>query len=301
MSLHDLPPFQDCLKIIAIGDPHLPGRMIEQKRNVINWVNEQPAVDLVVSLGDVCSTFGTESEYAFAADFFSRLKAPFITLLGNHDNFYSDHGFIRASKAERLIKIDRFRRAFPAQQLYFVKELNKIRLFFLALDGIESDYYSAISATQTDWFEAELAKFPHKTTIVFCHAPLWSEEVLQYFPPAINYIVQPAGRFKQIVTANRQIKLWLSGHVHFGMIAELLRHPFNNYANQVYNLLNCDMDGFSVLDSSIRPVIHHQIWSRTLLINENEFVSTIFNHGLGRVEEELSISAQFNKSFPEGL
>jgi hypothetical protein len=108
----------------------------------------------------------------------------------------------------------------------------------------------------------ELAAARDQNTIVFFHAPLWSEEVLKLYPPAASYIAQPAERFRQIVLENPQIKLWVSGHIHFGMVKELIMHRLNSYAGRVFNILNCDLDGYSVLNLDLHPVFHDNIWTR---------------------------------------
>lgn len=281
-------------RIVILGDPHLPGRLLEKKRKVIETINSWQDVDLVVSVGDVCASFGTEDEFIFARDFFSKLNKPFLTLIGNHDNFYSDSGFIAACKAERLEKIARFRRAFPNQELYFSRIVNGVKLIFLALDGIQSPLFSAASIEQLQWFAQELQAHPQLNTIVFYHAPLWTEEVLKFFAPAVNYIAQPADEFRRIVLANPQIKLWVSGHVHFAMVADLLRHRFNNYHDQVYNILNCDMDGFSVLNANLKAEFHERIWTRSLYFNQEFFRCTVFDHDLGREVPEFELNVQFS-------
>jgi hypothetical protein len=113
---------------------------------------------------------------------------------------------------------------------------------------------------------------------VFCHAPLWSDRVLEYFPQAINYIAQPCARLKKIAGQNPQLKLWVSGHVHFGMKEELVKHPFNYFLNQVTNLITCDLDGFSVLNLKIRPEFHDNIWTRKLYLSKDSYRCTVFDH-----------------------
>lgn len=287
-------------RIVILGDPHLPGRLLTKKRKVIETINSWQDVDLVVAVGDVCAGFGTEEEFVFARDFFSTLNKPFLTLIGNHDNFYSDSGFIPASKAERQEKIARFRKAFPGQELYFSRIINGVKLIFLALDGIESRLFSAASLEQLQWFALELKTHPQLNTIVFYHAPLWTEEVLKFFAPAINYIAQPADEFSRIVLANPQIKLWVSGHVHFAMVADLLRHSFNNYHGQVFNILNCDMDGFSVLNSSLRAEFHERIWTRSLYFNQEYFRCTVFDHDLNCEVPEFELNGQFSSGLVPG-
>ncbi|MGM0600982.1 MAG: metallophosphoesterase family protein [Candidatus Rifleibacteriota bacterium] len=287
----DYTPKQNCIAII--GDPHLPGRQLELKQQVIEDINSWSEVDLVVCTGDLCATVGTEKEFSFAAEFFSHLNKPFITLIGNHDNFYSDGGYFEASASEREIKLQRFARYFPEQKLYFSRSFADYRLYFLAVLNPESPCFSSISKEQLDWFNAELEKFPDQKAIVFCHAPLWSLEVVKFYPKAFNYITQPEEEFRKIVRKNKQIALWVSGHVHFGMKKELISHPFNLYENQVFNILNTDLDGFSVLDLEIKPRFHDRIWTRKLFLDENGYSCTVYDHLDCKELPELTISGSF--------
>jgi 3',5'-cyclic AMP phosphodiesterase CpdA len=276
-------------RIVILGDPHLPGRLYQQKIKVIETINSWDDVDLVVSVGDVCSTCGTVQEYDAVKEFFARLKKPFISLIGNHDNYYSDQGFISASKEERLQKFERFQKAFNGQKLYFSEEFGDWRLYFLALDGIESGFYSAVSSEQVDWFKNELNTYKDKKAAVFCHAPLWTENVIDLYPPAINYIVQPACEFKKIALDNLQIKIWVSGHVHFGMIKELVMHPFNHYEQKVMNIVNTDMDGFSVLSTNIHPEYHDRIWTRSLYFYKDKVLCKTYDHNDQKELPELDM------------
>ncbi|MDN5277996.1 MAG: 3,5-cyclic-AMP phosphodiesterase [Clostridiales bacterium] len=279
--------------IALLGDPHLPGRNLELKKKVISDVNSWSDVDLVVCTGDLCATYGTEEEFRFAADFFKALNKPFFTLIGNHDNYYSDRGYIKASVVERKEKIDRFRRFFPRQKLYFSCEFAGFRLIFLALDDLESSCFSSLSSDQLDWFASELQKWSDDKTIVFCHAPLWGEEVIRFYPPAVNYIAQPVQKIRSIVMNHKQLVLWVSGHVHFGMKKELINHPFNLFLERILNILNCDMDGFSVLDSRIKPEFHDRIWTRKLFLRPDGFRCTVYDHKDDLELTELEMTGEF--------
>jgi predicted phosphodiesterase len=45
----------DYARIVLLGDPHLPGRLLEKKRQLIADINSWPDVSLVVALGDICA------------------------------------------------------------------------------------------------------------------------------------------------------------------------------------------------------------------------------------------------------
>jgi hypothetical protein len=279
--------------IVLMGDPHLPGRHLSLKQKVIEDINSWPDVAFVACVGDLCATFGTVAELEFASGFFSGLQKPFFTTIGNHDNYYSDSGFVRASKEERLKKIERFRKGFCEAEIFFSFDFFGWKIIFLAVDDVESSLYSSVSSQQLDWFEQILSENSQRNTLVFCHAPLWAKDVIKLFPPAINYIVQPADRFARIIEKNSQIKLWVSGHVHFGMTKELVMHPFNFFKNQVMNLLVCDLDGFSVLDMNIKPRKHNDIWTRKLVLKPSGYECTVYDHVHGKELDELKIQVKF--------
>ena len=284
-------PTEKCIALI--GDPHLPGRHLQLKQKVIDDINSWEDVDLVVCVGDLCETYGTEVEFAFAAGFFAQLQQPFITLLGNHDQYYSDSGYFQAGVAERREKVERFRCSFPDQKLNHSFEFAGLRLVFLALDGFSSSLFSAVSPQQLLWFEEELSRYRQQTTVVFFHAPLWSSEVIKLFPQAVNYIAQPVEDFARIVARHEQIRLWVSGHVHFGMVKELITHPFNLFLDRVMNILTCDLDGFSILNKKIKPEFHDQVWTRRLYLSPAGFRCTVYDHNRSCELPELEMRGQF--------
>lgn len=279
--------------IALIGDPHLPGRNFALKQKVIADINSWDEVDLVVCLGDLCENRGGADEFALAARFFAELHAPFITLLGNHDTWYADAGFYQGGEIEGREKIARFHRAFPGQKLSHSSEFAGLRLIFLNLDGFTCPYYSGASSEQLEWFDLELQKHPQQTTVVFYHAPLWSDELVKMFPHAVNYLAQPAEAFARVVAKHPQIRLWVSGHVHFGMIKELIMNPFNLFQGRVMNILNCDLDGFSVLNRSIKPEFHDRVWTRQLFVSPTGYRCTVFDHNLGVALPELAMEGTF--------
>ena len=78
------------------------------------------------------------------------------------------------------------------------------------------------------------------------------------------------------------------------MIKDLIDHPFNLFHDQVLNILNCDMDGFSVLDHRIKPEFHDKIWTRKLFLSSGGYRCTVFDHKEGKELPELEMNGQFN-------
>ncbi len=76
--------------LVILGDPHLPGRDIEKKEQVLATINSWDDVEMVVAVGDICADLGTDDEYQAARIFFNKLHAPLFPIAGNHDYFYAD-------------------------------------------------------------------------------------------------------------------------------------------------------------------------------------------------------------------
>ena len=53
-------------RLVILGDPHLPGRLIEKKEKVIETINSWEDVDMVIAAGDICSDWGSDEEYQAA-------------------------------------------------------------------------------------------------------------------------------------------------------------------------------------------------------------------------------------------
>ena len=96
----EAPDGQRPYNIALIGDPHLPGKELSTKEEVIRTINGWNDVDRVVVLGDICKGTGTAEEYAFAKKFFSRVAKPLRLVAGNHDIFYEDETDVEGRKVK---------------------------------------------------------------------------------------------------------------------------------------------------------------------------------------------------------
>jgi Icc protein len=71
----------DTLRIAFIGDTQ---RFYDECEMFVNAVNMKHGVDLVIIAGDI-SQYGLAKEFDWITDIFSRLKMPYIAVIGNHD------------------------------------------------------------------------------------------------------------------------------------------------------------------------------------------------------------------------
>ncbi len=106
-------------RLVILGDPHLPGKNIESKENVIQKINSWDDVDMVIAVGDICENLGTDNEYGAVKKFFGRLNRPLFPIAGNHDyiysNFLSPQGKrVRAEAASREYQALQISRDFRA-------------------------------------------------------------------------------------------------------------------------------------------------------------------------------------------
>jgi hypothetical protein len=74
--------------LLILGDPHLPGKYMQAKENVIRKINSWDDVDMVIAVGDICEDRGTDEEYAAVKIFFEKLNKPLR--LRRHDVIYSN-------------------------------------------------------------------------------------------------------------------------------------------------------------------------------------------------------------------
>ena len=72
---------KDSLKVAFIGDTH---GWYSDTRDMVSKLNETSELDFVVHLGDLTDC-GTTKEYIWTRELLSKIKVPYIALIGNHD------------------------------------------------------------------------------------------------------------------------------------------------------------------------------------------------------------------------
>ena len=76
---------RDTVRFIAMGDTQ---RWYDETEDFVNAVNRRDDIDFVIHGGDI-SDFGLKKEYCWIHDIMSRLKVPYMAVIGNHDNLGS--------------------------------------------------------------------------------------------------------------------------------------------------------------------------------------------------------------------
>ena len=248
--------------IVVLGDPHIPGKHPQMKEEVLEHINQWKDVDVVVAMGDLCSKTGTVEEYALVIAYFSKLKKPLSVITGNHDFIYMDEldsndKLQHAPKEIQEAKLKRFQTTFNLPKLYYSMVKESYLLLFLSADN--PNHLTELSTEQLTWIEHELHMHPKMPTIVFFHAPL--ENTLETYNRWVNtpnFVAQPKKKIHELLQANPQLFLWVSGHTHTSAKEASFASKVNQYEH-VTNIHNSDMN-------------KDVIWTNSLFLEEN-FVS----------------------------
>jgi 3',5'-cyclic AMP phosphodiesterase CpdA len=264
--------------LLILGDPHLPGRNIVGKENVIHRINSWDDVDTVIAVGDICEDLGTEDEYAAAKTFFGKLNKPLLAIAGNHDYIYSsvrtpEGRRTRGKAVSREAKLRKFCETFKLPSIYYSQRAGRYLLIFLSPDS--SGHLTEMSARQIGWLRSELERDKNSPTILFFHAPL--KGTLRGYNSLVNtpdYIAQPYDKIHEILMQYPQVFAWVSGHTHTSPTEESYASPVNVYANRVTNIHNTDMN-------------RELIWTNSLFLYHDKILVKTYQHKEGNWLPEI--------------
>jgi Icc protein len=266
--------------LVVLGDPHIPGRYLAAKEAVLGTINGWTDVDRVVVLGDICEDRGTPEEYAAAKKFFATLTKPAHFLVGNHDYIYEDAtnakgGRIRGSPASRAAKVQRFKETFSLKEVFSSRRAGNYLLIFLSTDHLLSPYLAEISSRQLDWLRTELRSHNTTPTVVFFHAPLRGT-LLNYNDHANtdSFVAQPVNELRELLSQNRQVFLWVAGHMHVPATNESYRSAVNVFEERVTTVHVTDLN-------------RERIWTTSLFLFPDRVVVKTYNHKQGDWIEAL--------------
>lgn len=281
-------------RLVVFSDLHLPGRLIPEKRQVVDTVNSWGDVDGVVAVGDIAAGRGTPEEFAFAKEFFSRLQKPLFPITGNHDFMYDQgpDGKTRKAPPEvRAAKLKLFQETFGLAAPSYAKKFGRYLCLFVSADDLKSPLLAVVSTGTLAWMETELGRDPQAPTIVFFHAPLegtiQSRNEVTGIP---SFVAQPAGELRELLRRRPQVFLWVSGHTHIGATnPRFADAKVNLYDGRVHEIHNSDMDGRSYLSAeSVNYSRHDTIWTNSLFLHPDKVVVKTYDHKKGRWVEKLS-------------
>ena len=264
--------------MVILGDPHLPGKDLENKKHVLEKINSWEDVEMVIAVGDICEYFGTDAEYTAAKEFFSVLHKPLYPIASNHDYIYESPGepnskrLSMGSPATQHAKLRQFCKTFGLTHYFYSRNVGGYLLVFLSAD--HPNHLSGMSEQEITWLRSELGKNSKTPTIIIFHGPLKGTlRDYKRFVNTPNYIAQPAETIHEILMNNPQVFLWVSGHTHTPPLEESYASPVNVYAGQVTNIHNKDMNSGT-------------IWTNSLYLYPDRVVVKTFNH-----QEEIWLPA----------
>jgi hypothetical protein len=270
--------------IALLSDLHLPGNMREAKERVVDNINSWGDVSAVAVLGDTVQTRGTKDEYLYSKTFFGRLKPPILAITGNHDFLYDDTVIGGRNKKgmpdQRQEKLERFRELFSLAKHYYTKQMQGYLLVFLSADDLQSAHLASISSEQRDWLQKILAANRQIPTIIFFHAPLQNT----YSGNGDNvgkedFAAQPAEFFDGLFEANRQVFMWVSGHIHLAPSHRSFRSAENLYKGRVNTLHNPDLNGSSyLLADDVKTSRHQGLVTNSLFLYPDRVVVRLYDH-----------------------
>jgi 3',5'-cyclic AMP phosphodiesterase CpdA len=256
-------------RIVVLSDPHYGldtssgsashAEVLQaaRKRQAVEDINGWKDVDLVAVLGDIVARNGSPEEYAQAKLFVDAISKPKAVVAGNHEYKYADQpgqdGKLHGCPPElQREKLERFKRTFGVPELHYTKKLGNYLLVFLSTDAVGGKFTTEISEKTLSWLEDTLSKYRKTPTLIFFHAPL--KGTLEGYSPKINgdmRVAQPENKLSELLKANPQVLLWVSGHTHTPPSNPSFNSPVNVYQGRVTNIHNSDLKRKTIWTNSI--------------------------------------------------
>jgi 3',5'-cyclic-AMP phosphodiesterase len=193
--------------IAQITDTHIraPGRLayrqVDTSTMLAACVREllalDPQPDLIVHTGDLVD-FGLPEEYAQLRSLLAPLRAPLLTIPGNHDE---REAMRRAFAADRYLPSQGF--------LHYAVQRGPLRI--IGLDTlVPGQGGGALCAERLDWLDATLRASPGVPTLVLMHHPPFLTGIAHMDRIGL------AGRdgVAEVLARHDQVQAVLCGHVH---------------------------------------------------------------------------------------
>ncbi|WP_143828670.1 metallophosphoesterase family protein [Dyadobacter fermentans] len=176
-------PVSDTTRFILMGDSQ---RWYDECEDFVKSANRQKDISFVLHAGDI-SDFGLTQEFKWVNEIMTRLKYPYLTVIGNHD--------IIANGSST------YRRMFGPLNYTFTFGRDK----FIFIDSNSREYAFDGSVPDVPWLKAQLADNPEKkNTIVVAHVP----------PFDADFDKNLEKPFTQALADDPHVKFSLYGHQH---------------------------------------------------------------------------------------
>jgi hypothetical protein len=294
-------------QIVVLSDVHVPGNILPIKEKALETINSWNDVDMVAATGDLVATGGSPEQFAAAKKYFGNLNKPLRAIGGNHDYIYPDsyprnpatgHTMKEASPEARKKKLEVFKNTFGLNEIFYSERMGNYLLVFLTPDDLVSNNYTQMTDYQLAWFRAELERNKNVPTIVFFHGPLEGSYKSQYVEKATtpdSYNAEPAAKVREILLENKQVFMWVTGHLHLTATNESFNSAINLYEKQVWVIHNADMNGSSLVSEAARKSTKHDnIWTNSLFLYPDRVTVKTYDHKqalwLKNLERTINIS-----------
>ena len=286
-------PDRDYQRIVVLSDAHYPSKTlatknpekrqsrVDNKLKTAQQVNSWNDVNLVVFTGDMVQLSGNKQNYVWAKQFVDKVKKPKAIIAGNHEYFFADQEDAKgkmkhSSLMEQQVKLQRFLKTYNMADLYYTKDMGNYLLVFLSPTVASGQYSCEMNAKEMDWLAKTLQSNKNKPTLIFFHAPL--QGTLLQYNKSVNTakaIAQPAEELENVLLANPQVILWVSGHTHTKATNPSFDNPVNWYHGQILDVHNPTLDGDT-------------IWTNSLYLYPDKIVIKTFNHATGTFMDNLT-------------
>lgn len=146
---------KDTIRFAFMGDTQ---RSYDETEDFVDHVNRADSIDFIIHGGDY-TEFGLKKEFEWNDDILSRLEAPYVGLIGNHDAIGNGH--------------QAFRAIFGEENFSFVA--NDVKFVCLNTNAIEYDYSHPVP--DFNFIKGEIADSARaRRTVVVMHAPPGNEQ-----------------------------------------------------------------------------------------------------------------------------
>lgn len=196
---------KDSIRFAVISDTQ---RFLDKTRKIVKHINAQPDIDFVLHCGDL-TDFAITEEFEWMHKELSRLTAPYVTLIGNHDCLATGKDVFR-------VMYGAFDTSFNAGYIHFL---------LINSNGLE---FGPDEVPNVPFIKSNEAQIPDsiKHTVVAMHAA----------PNMDQFEYKKDEKFREAIKNYPEVLFGLSGHIHRPTVL----HP-QNCAFPYYVVGNSDL------------------------------------------------------------
>ena len=210
----------DTLTIAFTGDTH---RFFDQTDEFVKKVNQNPAIDLVIHVGDMAD-FGLPKQYTWGNSYLLKLNVPYFVVVGNHDLVGNG--------------LTAYTEMFGALNYSFIYD--SLKFIFINTNGLEFKFNGEVPDVQ--WLDAQLRpNTDFSKAVVIFHVPPMNGD----FDSSIEEA------FQKSLAQHNNVLFTVHGHLHGHEIYKPYEDSityFNVYGveNMKFNLIKIVNNQFDV-------------------------------------------------------